>query len=392
MSARRGRQPPPNAVDDARHQRADRQLRTDVPRSRGVRSTRNSREFDLLVLDEAQRIKNRESRTAQVARSIPRRRSWALTGTPIENRPEELVVALRIFGGRPAAGRPRSQATAAALEDVHPAAHQGPGDDGSAAASRSRRVPRADPAQQHAYKIAEKEGVIHLDELGESISVQHVFELVLRLKQITNFDPLTGESVKARAARWPKWKKSPKATAKPSCSANGPRRSTGSTSGCMPFGPLIYHGGVPTRETRADPQAVQRGSRLPPPLDELRHRRRRAQFAVCRLCVPVRPLVEPGRRGPGNQPGPSHRPEKPGHRHAVHLAKTRSKSGSTLVLRQKRELVRLGAGRRQATTNASLSMSASEIFGLFDLKARDARGVKSVSPPEPTSGETTAAA
>ncbi len=43
------------------------------------------------MLDEAQRIKNRESRTAQVARSIPRRRSWALTGTPIENRPEELV-------------------------------------------------------------------------------------------------------------------------------------------------------------------------------------------------------------------------------------------------------------------------------------------------------------
>ena len=46
--------------------------------------------LDLLVLDEAQRIKNRDSRTAQVARSIPRKRSWALTGTPIENRPEEL--------------------------------------------------------------------------------------------------------------------------------------------------------------------------------------------------------------------------------------------------------------------------------------------------------------
>ncbi|MCP4513313.1 MAG: DEAD/DEAH box helicase family protein, partial [Fuerstiella sp.] len=47
--------------------------------------------FDLLVLDEAQRIKNRDSRTAQAARSINRRRSWALTGTPIENRPEELA-------------------------------------------------------------------------------------------------------------------------------------------------------------------------------------------------------------------------------------------------------------------------------------------------------------
>src|SRR5262249_40845531 len=47
--------------------------------------------FDVVVLDEAQRIKNRESKTAQVVRSIHRDRSWALTGTPIENRPDDLV-------------------------------------------------------------------------------------------------------------------------------------------------------------------------------------------------------------------------------------------------------------------------------------------------------------
>src|SRR5205814_2620126 len=32
--------------------------------------------FDVVVLDEAQRIKNRESKTAQVVRSINRSRSW----------------------------------------------------------------------------------------------------------------------------------------------------------------------------------------------------------------------------------------------------------------------------------------------------------------------------
>src|SRR5205814_6030856 len=47
--------------------------------------------FDLVMLDEAQRIKNRESKAAQAVRSIRRNRSWALTGTPIENKPDDLV-------------------------------------------------------------------------------------------------------------------------------------------------------------------------------------------------------------------------------------------------------------------------------------------------------------
>src|SRR5690348_4524016 len=47
--------------------------------------------FDVVVLDEAQRIKNKESKTAQVVRGLRRERSWAMTGTPIENRTEDLV-------------------------------------------------------------------------------------------------------------------------------------------------------------------------------------------------------------------------------------------------------------------------------------------------------------
>jgi hypothetical protein len=47
--------------------------------------------FDLMVLDEAQRIKNRSSQTSEAVRSVPRRRSWALTGTPVENSSDDLV-------------------------------------------------------------------------------------------------------------------------------------------------------------------------------------------------------------------------------------------------------------------------------------------------------------
>jgi SNF2 family DNA or RNA helicase len=52
------------------------------------------------------------------------------------------------------------------------------------------------PAQFLSYQRAEKEGVVHLTSLGQSVSIQHVFELVLRLKQICNFDPASGRSSK----------------------------------------------------------------------------------------------------------------------------------------------------------------------------------------------------
>ncbi|MEL7267745.1 MAG: SNF2-related protein, partial [Planctomycetota bacterium] len=47
--------------------------------------------FDLVVLDEAQRIKNRDSTTSKIIHNISRTRSWALTGTPIENSTQDLV-------------------------------------------------------------------------------------------------------------------------------------------------------------------------------------------------------------------------------------------------------------------------------------------------------------
>ena len=52
------------------------------------------------------------------------------------------------------------------------------------------------PQQREAYDLAEKDGIVRLNSLGETITVQHVFQLVMRLKQICNFDPLTGASAK----------------------------------------------------------------------------------------------------------------------------------------------------------------------------------------------------
>lgn len=53
--------------------------------------------FDLVVLDEAQRIKNRESATAFACRLLPRTRAWALSATPLENSEADVSSILRFL-------------------------------------------------------------------------------------------------------------------------------------------------------------------------------------------------------------------------------------------------------------------------------------------------------
>jgi len=152
--------------------------------------------FDLVVLDEAQRIKNHDSKTAHVVRSIRRSRSWALTGTPIENRPEDLVNIFAFVDP----GRIPPETPMKRLPQLT----------GDCILRRTKEDVQTDmppksvndiyiellPAQREAYDLAENEGIVHLKSLGETITVQHAFQLIMRLKQICNFDPLTGASAK----------------------------------------------------------------------------------------------------------------------------------------------------------------------------------------------------
>lgn len=152
--------------------------------------------FDLVVLDEAQRIKTRESKTAQVVRSIKRSRSWAMSGTPVENRPDDLV---NIFAFVDPQKVPPDTPTQK-LPDLT--------SDSILRRTKEEAAPDMPPriyrdsyleltaAQRESYDLAEKDGVIRLNALENTITVQHVFELVMRLKQICNFDPLTGQSAK----------------------------------------------------------------------------------------------------------------------------------------------------------------------------------------------------
>ncbi len=52
------------------------------------------RHWDLVAIDEAQRIKNSASDLARSVKALKRDRSWALTGTPLENRLDDLISIL----------------------------------------------------------------------------------------------------------------------------------------------------------------------------------------------------------------------------------------------------------------------------------------------------------
>ncbi|MDE0431292.1 MAG: DEAD/DEAH box helicase [Caldilineaceae bacterium] len=154
--------------------------------------------WDVVVADEAQRIKNRND-TSEAVKSVPRVRSWALTGTPIENREEELASIMefvdhdrmnpgkRYFPGMELLNRHKEvqlrRKKSEVLDDLPPKLE-------------TKLTVALDRRQAASYTKAEDEGIVYLKSLGGEVRIRHILELITRLKQICNFDPVTGESSK----------------------------------------------------------------------------------------------------------------------------------------------------------------------------------------------------
>ncbi|MDO5309665.1 MAG: DEAD/DEAH box helicase [Planctomycetia bacterium] len=152
--------------------------------------------FDLVVLDESQRIKNKSNVTSQAAQAIPRRRSWALTGTPVENSAEDLVGIFEFLSpGYLSSGLTTSHIRQLVGDHILRRTKDKVLKDLPPKLIRDAHI-ELTPEQYETYRIAQEEGEIRLNEMGDSVTLQHAFELILRLKQICNFDPATGQSAK----------------------------------------------------------------------------------------------------------------------------------------------------------------------------------------------------
>jgi SNF2 family DNA or RNA helicase len=155
--------------------------------------------WDVVVLDEAQRIKNREADISRICKRLRRRRAWALTATPLENNLDELASILEFVTPSVQDSTPRLFPGPEVIERQH------------MVQLRRRKadvLPQLPPkltssitlqlgAQQRAaYERAEREGVYALRARGTAVRIQNVLELIGRLKQLCNADPVSGQSVK----------------------------------------------------------------------------------------------------------------------------------------------------------------------------------------------------
>ena len=163
-----------------------------------LRSPVRRKTWGVLVADEAQRIKNRNP-TSIAVKGLRRYRSWALTGTPLENSEEELASIVEFVDhgclvsqdhyspGIRLRERHRElqmrRKKGDVLKDLPPKL-------------TTKLAIELLPGQRRSYDRAEREGVVYLRELGTDVRVRHVLELIQRLKQICNAEPETGKSSK----------------------------------------------------------------------------------------------------------------------------------------------------------------------------------------------------
>ena len=157
--------------------------------------------FDVVVLDEAQRTKNSNSKSSLACRLLNRNRSWALTGTPVENKIDDLVSIFRFVKiGALSQGLSRTEVHSRmrphflrrskndVLKDLPPIIDQ--------------ELPvELEGAQSDAYLQVWDSRLDSVSDNPQDASPAHLLSIITKLKQLCNYDKVSGQSAKLNVLR-----------------------------------------------------------------------------------------------------------------------------------------------------------------------------------------------
>ena len=141
-------------------------------------------DIDVLIVDEAQNIKNPQTRRSQALAALNAIRRWALTGTPLENELGEMAAILRFVDREALSSQWDERALRAAAQRLMLRRRkEAVLEDLPRLTSNVVYVELTQP-QQREYDRAEQEGVTEL--YGKPRNIANVLALITSLKQICN--------------------------------------------------------------------------------------------------------------------------------------------------------------------------------------------------------------
>lgn len=157
---------------------------------------KHTTKFDLIVLDEAQRIKNSTSNTSRSIKLLRKNFAWALTGTPVENSPEDIT---SIFNFLKFGLLTKDDSIPEIKNTIHPYfLRRKKSEVFEDLPEKIEQELYLDltPNQRLSYEETQSERMKLISQSSEKEKISNILALITELKKICNFDPITKDSAK----------------------------------------------------------------------------------------------------------------------------------------------------------------------------------------------------